>query len=218
MKNLLVLSGFVGFTALPLDAVLIVHPLAQPLDIFNTDSPLDVLYPYDIDGNGPIDFTFAATISTAVGLRTERANRLVIVVDPPPNLGGPVASLPFGFLIASSFQDSLMRWNSSDLLDGYLTPEEFGASSIIQVFFSGHNTQFTERSAIAIEFEAEDGIHYGYFDISPATYIAPRITLHGWAWESQPGVPILASQVPEPSGLLLAGIATISLLSRRHRK
>lgn len=218
MKHLLFLSGLVGFTALPVEAVVIVHSLPEPIDIYTDFEPMiSDFFPYDIDGNGTIDFTFIGDPSTA-GLRTERANRLVIVVDPPPNLGGPVASLPTGFAIALNLKDSRIRWNSSDLIGGYVSPDELVASEIIQVFFSGHNTQFTERSVIGIEFEAEDGIHYGYFDISPASFIAPRITLHGWAWETQPGVPILAGQVPEPSSLILVGVTTASILSRRRRK
>lgn len=218
MKNLLVLSGLVGFTALPLEAVVMVHALPEPIDIYTDFEPMiSDYFPYDIDGNGTIDFTFIGDPSTA-SLRTERANRLVIVVDPPPNLGGPVASLPFGYLIANNLLDSRIRWTSSDIVDGYVSPDEFVGTSIIQVFFSGHNTQFTERSVIGIEFEADDGIHYGYFDISPAPFIAPRITLHGWAWETQPGVPILAGRVPEPSAVILAGVATVSLLLRRRRE
>lgn len=126
--------------------------------------------------------------------------------------------MPTGFAIALNLQDSRIRWNSSDLIGGYVSPDELVISEIIQVFFSGHNTQFTERSTIGIEFEAEDGTHYGYFDVSPAPYIAPRITLHGWAWETQPGVPILAGQVPEPSALLLLGLTATTLLMRRRRE
>lgn len=83
MKNLLVLSGLVGFTALPLEAVVIVHVLPEPIDNYEDFEPMiGAFFPYDIDGNGTIDFTFVGDPSTA-RLRTERANRLVIVVAPP---------------------------------------------------------------------------------------------------------------------------------------
>ena len=210
---------FVGLiaTASLSHAVVIVHVLPEPLDIFNNETPGFVFTPFDVDGNGATDFSFAA-FRTEAALRTERANRLVIIVDPPPNLGGPVASLGFGNVISHSSLAQNSRWTSSDIIGRYISPDELVASSIIQVFFSGHNTQFTERSAIGIEFEAEDGIHYGYFDISPAPYIAPRITLHGWAWMTVPGRAILAGRVPEPSTMIPVSVSTGAILLRRRRK
>jgi hypothetical protein len=217
VKNLLVLSGLVVFTAFPLEAVVLVHALPEPLDIYTDFEPMiSDFFPYDIEGNGTIDFTFIGDPSAA-GLRTERGNRLVITIDPPPNIGGPVASISSGSLIGLNSLAQGSQWISSDILGGFVSPDELVANEIIQVFFSGHATNFTERSVIGFEFEAEDGIHYGYFDISPAPYIAPRITLHGWAWETQPGVPIVAGRVPEPSALTLAIVTTASILSRRRR-
>ena len=199
-----------------LNAAVVTHALPQSLEIFNTATPGFVFTPFDVDGNGTMDFSFAAFF-TEVALRTERSNRLVINVSPPPDLGGPVASLNSTFVIGPSLLDSNVRWTSSDILGGYVSQDEFEFSSIIQVYFSGSSTQFTERSAIGIEFEAEDGIHYGYFDISPFSRIAPRIILHGWAWETEPGKAILAGQVPEPSSLLLLASGACIALSRRRR-
>ena len=217
MKLRIILLIALEFCIPSLHAAVIVHSLPQPLDVHTGDDIFFVDYfPFDVDGNGTIDYTFIANLAEA-SLRTERANRLVIRVSPPPNLGGPVASLPADYQIGPSLLHSGIRWTSSDLLGGYVSPDELQASGIIQVLFSGSSTQFTERSAIGIEFEAEDGIHYGYFDVSPATFLAPRITLHGWAWETRPGVPILAGRVPEPSTLVFLIVAGGSLLQRRRK-
>ncbi len=217
MKGLRIIIGTLTIATSLSHAAVTVHVLPQPLEIFNTDFPVAVMFPLDVDANGTTDFTFMAT-NISVSLRTERANRLVINVSPPPNLGGPVASLQSNFLIGPSLMGSDVRWTSSDIIGSYVSPDELVATGIIQVFFSGHNTQFRERSVIGVEFEAEDGIHYGYFDISPSPWIEPRITLHGWAWETEPGKAILAGQVPEPSSWILAGVATASLLLLRRRE
>ncbi len=217
MRKLGIIIGTLILAASLSKAAVIVHVLPEPLEIFNTDFPVDVLLPFDIDANGTTDFTFTAFITT-VGLRTERVNRLVIKVSPPPNLGGYVASLTPDYTIGLSLLGSTVAWSSSDLGDGYVSPDEFVTSEIIQVFFSGFSTQFRERSVIGIEFEAEDGIHYGYFDISPSRFIETRITLHGWAWETEPGKAILAGQVPESSSWILAGVAAASLLLLRRRE
>jgi hypothetical protein len=217
---------WVGLATMPVKAVVLVHALPKPVDVYWDSGGTAVTFvndfPFDVDGNGTIDYTFIGNISEA-SLRTERANRLVISIDPPPNLGGPVESLPAGYRISSTLANSGISWVSSDLLGGYVSPGELVANTIIQVLSTGyltigHNTRFTERSFIGIEFEAEDGIHYGYFDISPAPYISPRVTVNGWAWETQPGVPILAGQVPEPSRMLLTGMGLMVLLTKRSRK
>lgn len=63
-------------------------------------------FPVDFNEDGVIDFTFGSDIGF-VGLRTERANRVVYRPDPPPDLGGPVARLEAGFEIGSSLEPSL---------------------------------------------------------------------------------------------------------------
>lgn len=217
MRKLRIIIGTLILATSLSKAVVIVHVLPEPLEIFNTSVPVDLYFPFDIDGNGTTDYRFTATTSH-VGLRTELANRLVIKIDPPPNLGGPVASLYPGFSIGPSLLGSDVRWISSDIIGGYVSPDELTTSIIIQVFFSGSNTQFTERSAIGVEFEAEDGIHYGYFDISPSPWIETRITLHGWAWETEPGKAILAGQVPELGVTMLLVIGIITPLTQRRRQ
>jgi hypothetical protein len=228
MKGFFLAFVWMRSAVLPLEAVVIVHSLATPaaVDVYEdtggTEVNLIAYYPFDIDGNGAIDYTFIADTANA-SLRTERANRLVIRQSPPPNHGGPVESLPTGYRISSTLSDSGIGWVSSDLFGEYVSPDELVANIIIQVYNTGylsisHITRFTERSFIGIEFEAEDGIHYGYFDISPAPYISPKVTVNGWARETQPGVPILAGQVPEPSHVFLASLGMMVFLTKRNRR
>lgn len=210
-----ILSGWMLASAATNVAV-IVNVLPLPIEISNFSENVVLYFPYDMDGNGTTDFTFTTTYSD-VGLRTELVNRLVIRLDPPPNIGGPVASLGVGYPIGINLSGTNVAWSSSDFIDGFVSPGKIVATGIIQVSFSGHNTQFSERSAIGVEFHAEDGVHYGYFDVSPFSRVAPRITLHGWAWETVPGKAIVAAQVPEASTSILVAITLCTLLAKRTR-
>ena len=183
-------------------AAIVVNTLPTPLTIIdNTGASFD---PIDVDGNGSIDFTFASDFSSAVGVRTERFNRLIISPSSPPNVGGPAASLENGTLIGPNLITSSLEWISSDLQDGFVDGSEITAFiSIVQVFFSGSNTDFNSRSSIGFEFETDDGTNYGYFDVSAADRSFASITLYGWAYETDPETAIFAGAVPEPSAFLL---------------
>jgi hypothetical protein len=195
-------------------AAVVITALPEPQLLY--DDLLGSYAPYDIDGNGSTDFTFSLNFSGA-SLRTEKGNRLIYVPDAPPDLGGGVASLQSPFLILSPLDVSGFGWRSSDLLGGYVSPGEIAFADIVQVFSTGTFSNFNGRGAIGIEFESELGIHYGYFDI----YAGPSyagIVLYGWAYETQPGVPIMVGQIPEPSISVLLSIGLAILIARRHRK
>jgi hypothetical protein len=191
--------------------------LPEPIGIFS--DLFTVLYPIDVDGDSMVDFTFGAE-SQGVALRTERANRLIYQIDPPPNLGGPVADLPEGFTIGSSLTPQV-AWRSSDLLGGYVSPGEIAFVTIVQCLDTGCLSTWppgpATRGFIGIEFQLADGLHYGYFDIVLSGDAAGAALL-GWAYETQPGVPILAGAVPEPSTWALLGTGGLLFLWYGRRR
>ncbi|QTN30924.1 hypothetical protein HZ994_00805 [Akkermansiaceae bacterium] len=185
-------------------AAVVITALSSPLEI--RDEFFGRYDPIDLDGNGIVDYTFVSTFS-GTGFQTPDLNRAVIRLDPPPNIGGPPVSLGIGYIIGATLTPSEFNnlfWDDSDM-------------SIVQVLSTGSASEFNGRGAIGLEFRADDGIHYGYFDISAGPGYA-GITLYGWAYESQPGISISVAHVPEPSALTLAGVTTACLLSRRRRK
>ena len=189
------------------------EPMMIGSDLFLT------LYPLDVDGDSVEDFTFGASYS-GVGLRTERANRLIVSLSPPPNIGGPVADLPEGFAIGSSL-DPQLAWLSSDPVGGYVTPGEIAFATIVQCLDIGCLSTWPSgpatRGFIGIEFELADGLHYGYFDIVLSGDAAGAALL-GWAYDSRPGVPISAGAVPEPSAwALLIGGGVLMVCFKRKR-
>lgn len=195
-------------------AAVVITALPAPLLLY--DDLLGSYASYDIDGNGSTDFTFGYSFSY-VGLRTERTNRLVIVPSPPPNIGGYVADIQPPFWITANLGSPDFAWISSDPSGNYVSPGEIAFASIVQVLSTGTFSHFSGRGAIGIEFESELGTHYGYFDIEAYPGYSGA-WIYGWAYETQPRVPIMAGQVPEPSVCVLLSIGLASLIARRHRK
>jgi hypothetical protein len=216
MSRRLLTAGIVAAVAFgpAAHAAVVVTALSDPL--FLRDEFFGSYHPVDVDGNGSTDFTFGYNPGF-VGLRTEAANRVIFSPDPPPNLGGPVASLSHGFRVQSTLESSTFSWRSSDLLGGFVSPGENAFASIVHALSTGSSTDFNGRGYIGVEFESTLGTHYGYLDIEAGPGF-DGITFYGWAYETQPGAPIFAGQVPEPSVLVLAEIAAVSFLLRRRRK
>jgi len=71
---------------------------------------------------------------------------------------------------------------------------------------------------MGLQFDADDGTHFGWVHMT--VYAEhPGMTIHSWAYETTPGVGIIAGAVPEPSSALLAVIGGLAAWNlRRCRK
>ncbi len=180
-------------------ASIIVTWLDNPIVLFHGQAP-SIQFPIDLDGDGFIDFTFAASINF-VGVRSEGQNRYVIIPSPPPNIGGPVEPLYPDYEIGLD-------------LDG--NPEWFGINTDFATlgiwFDTGSSGNFRGHHAyMGIEFVIEDNTHYGWINLMIG-HDGPYGEIYGWAYESTPNAPILAGAIPEPSTLLLLLTGGIGLL------
>lgn len=137
-------------------AAVIITALPQPLLL--RDEFFGSYHPVDVDANGTTDFTFGYNPGF-VGLRTEAANRLIIAPSPPPNIGGPVASIESAFVIQSTLESSSFGWTSSDPLGGFVSPGENAFASIVHALSTGSLTDFNSRGCIGVEFESTLGTH-----------------------------------------------------------
>jgi hypothetical protein len=71
-----------------------------------------------------------------------------------------------------------------------------------------------EDGYIGVEFAGASGIHYGWIRWIGLGGLYARIDQ--WAWETEPGVPILAGAVPEPGIMSLLTVAALTLGRRRR--
>ena len=75
------------------------------------------------------------------------------------------------------------------------------------------------RGYLGLRFSMGDqAYHYAWIDISTSMqWRDPRVTVHGWGFETTPGVAILAGEIPSPgtSGLALLALGAAGI--RRHR-
>jgi len=164
-------------------------------------------HPMDVDGDGTTDFTFVYS-PTFLGVRSERANRILIRLSPPPDLGGPITPLPAGFQIGSgSSLDPLSWWAG---FDGDFDP--------LGIYLNGGGSgDFVgQRAYMGIEFQHAGNTHYGWALLQVGSF-GPFAAIESWAWETRSGVPIFAGAgVPEPSAFALFSVAGIMLLALRR--
>jgi len=189
--------------------------------------------PFDLDGNGQLDFRFGVkTLSPdplhlSIYFAIERAGGAAagngVLTDP----GGVLAVAP-GYLIGPDADG--LAWD-----DGFFDREIPGVSAADALlgFPPLPHTQL-----IGLRLRSEDGLHYGWVRLAQ-NYWAPYDTAHpdwppeldprawygnaihlprfdtynpgviDWAYESTPHTPIVAGAVPEPGGIALILIANV---------
>lgn len=211
------------FTALALAAAWL--GLAQPgraqgtIAYYQPPSPVVLrdeffgqFYPLDLDGNDQVDITFGYDFHF-VGVRADGANRILLALSPPPNIGGPVAPLPAGFSIGPDSGTGGLAWASRSAFDPF--------EVLIQCFNTGCGGAFPGQQAyMGVEFQRASGTHYGWVSLY-VDWFAPVAVIDSWAWETRPGVPILAGAVPEPSTwalLLGGGVLMVWLRQKRNAR
>lgn len=192
---------------------LIVNWLDEPIWL-NADPPPIIgqpdLHDIDMDGNGTIDFSFSGIWHILVDIRSENSNRYLIVPDPPPNTGGPVAALDSGFLIGADSGDDSLAWFGDDY--------DYWSSLMLNLYPGEAGEFWGRRAYVGVEFQTDDGVHYGWLDVEGGTS-GPYAVIRGWAYESTPGMGIIAGAVPEPSIIMLlaVGMLTIGCTLRRAK-
>lgn len=204
----LVLSAVITACALACRGGIIVTWLDEPIGVggwWNPDTPQAV----DIDGNGVYDFSFwGDQFSTSAGFRSFSLNRYLITPSPPPNIGGAVAALDEGFLIASGGTNEYLWWFGDD--------HDYW-STLMSQLSSGRAGEFWGvRAYIGIEFEIDSATHYGWIDVQGHSSF-PHLTVYGWAYESTPDMSIIAGAIPEPGTLYLLLTGAIGLLVAKSR-
>lgn len=170
-------------------------------------------YPLDFDDDGTPDFTFAYSF-IFLGVHSEGLNRILILMDPPPNIGGSIAPLPAGFLIGSgSSLEPLNWWTGFDGDMDSFDPLAIYYNGVASGAFAG------QRAYMGVEFQSSGNTYYGWALLQISGDYAAIGQIESWAWETRPGVPIFAGAVPEPStwALFAIGAWAIGAVCKRRK-
>jgi hypothetical protein len=174
-------------------------------------------YNIDLNGDGVFDLQHDAGGGSAY-LRTF-GDSSVLGLKQPFGGGTWYSSQPYALAAGAPIgADSPSDFPQYGVLSGWHShPEGIpGVASLHVRYDSGTSGFFVgTRGFIGVEFLIEGQVHYGWIDLDNYTWWQSEI--HGWAYESEPGKPILAGAIPEPSATGAAAVAVVSLLLRRRR-
>ena len=185
--------------AAPLDASVILTELSDPLIASNepTAPPIEL----DLDGNATIDFVIPSG-SIQINIIAQDDNQVLGF-----NEFGTLyaADLAEGSFIGATPQDGMV-WASGSLVMSACASGGGG------IFCDGNFLGGTDY--LGVEFDISGTTHYGWVEVESREFFQ-FVSIQRWAYESEPGVPIRAGQIPEPSALALL-LVGLSLATRRH--
>jgi len=222
MKALLVIIIFAF--AQPLLGAVIVHIPAEPILTLPDSSSYTF---YDVNADGVNDFAIGGIQVFGTSFATLQENRYLAIPASFPNLGGEPAPLGVNQILGSTAISNL-AWLNTDPLDGFVSPNEVGNRNTLLTrclntgcvgtfytdFISGQLNAF-----LGFEFEAADGVHYGYFDLT-FNPLSRGGFINGWAYEDEPNTSITTAflNVPEPSSFLMIIFGIVFVFLRRIRE
>jgi hypothetical protein len=203
-------------------AVVVTYRGTSP-NIFNREAPYLTDRDFDINSDGIADFRFTGDYFVPA-IQGYNGNRFWSTLSIPPDLGGNVRPIPAG---------SVVGLDAALLPGAWHTHTDNGGGSGFSLFLLQHVDAY-----IGVEFQAADGIHYGWIQYTgygvpqfPAydlegnfqgfylSWDHPGGMINSWAWETEPGKPILVGVVPEPgTWFLLSGAIGLSYCRRRRAK
>ncbi len=199
---------------------------------YRGDAPNIYYHPFtdaslDIDNDGVMDYRFIGDpfVAAVMGHGT---NRFISVLATGSDQGNYLSPVAAGSVIGPD----------TSALSGDWHHDTDNVSNPALSTGSGLNLIQSVNTYIGVEFQAADGIHYGwisYVGFSTPNYFPiydmdgniigyseggpefPGGFINSWAWETTPGKPIAAGVVPEPGSVLLCLSAGAFGLLRRRR-
>lgn len=203
----IIITGIVAlYSAASSPAAVIYTQLPEPRLLGPEIGSFTTVHPFDIDGDGMTDFNFGTNVGGGTSFFPEAGNFIAYSPDPPPNVGGDVGPLPLGSIIGESISmiDASLIWSER-------------SGTVVLCRDVGCGGLFVGRDAyIGLRFERPEGTHFGYIHFVTESD-SPYGYLHDWAWETQPGTPIIAGSIPEASTWILILGGFISVIGRRRR-
>lgn len=170
----------------------------------------------DINSDGVMDYRFTGDYFVAA-IQSYGTNRFIGTLASGLDVGGSVTAISAGNIIDS---------DTSLLVGSWHIHTDNGGGSMFDLNFGPMSLQVSD-AFIGVEFTAADGIHYGWIQYVGYSHpekglghYLPGGFIDSWAWETRPGVSIVAGAIPEPSStsLVIGLMSTILLMQRRRER
>jgi hypothetical protein len=194
-------------------AVVVIYRGDAPNTFDYLPLPSDV--DFDVNLDGIPDFRFLSDGNFVAALQSYGSNRFISTLSVPPDLGGDISPVFLGSIIGADTASLGGDWHHHT---------DNGGGSGFGLNFGSNSMQFAD-AYIGVEFMAADGIHYGWIQYVGYSHpekglghYLPGGFIDSWAWETQPGVSIVAGTIPEPSSITLLVVSALSLMKRRRKE
>lgn len=165
----------------------------------------------DVNYDGLDDFIFDSLMSSTDSPR--HGHRILMLPEPPPDIGGFVQPLAAGAMISADSAQSGLVWHDGNGPVG-------GATLSACAWPFGCVGPWLGQTAYAgIELQFDGQTYYGWLRIAHFEF-SNGGALIDWAYETRPSVPILAGAVPEPStwALLILGGGLFAWCKRKRNE
>jgi len=176
------------------------------------------LYELDLDQDGTVDFHVNKGGSSGFAASGIGHNASLAVPEQPPDIGALITPIPAGEYIGPSLTppNAWFETYSFEPIPGFpvTVPATFHAC-----YTTGCIGAFHDVTAFwGVQFEIDGNLHYGWVQVETLGGIRTGGNVLDWAYNTIPGQPILAGQVPEPGTISLLVLGAVAIAWRHPAK
>ncbi len=156
----------------------------------------------DLDSNGTDDFSIRRYGDDVFVFSLSEGNEFFCTINEDPRYL-PAARPESTGVLADDSPEAPYVWSGDN--EGY--------GQIMMAYGQGYWVG-ADHAYMGVRFLAEEDLLYGWIEMSLDASAPYTMTIHSWAYETQPGVGITFGVVPEPStwALFLIGVACLACL------